>query len=205
MCWPYRFFVITFVEIKRSHCCANWQQVHCVTDGFIQRLYHLPVRLAAEGHAQRSAWVSAGWQDWWCWLGTPSPLAAASSSLRSEPTPTPQDSIVMIKNRICMSRPDSLPLKWRWRTQVHPSHGLISVLTVPLCSLWKTCAAGAMLQASVFGSPSAPGGRPMTHSVRPSTQRWWLRQNGRSRSSRSPFCSPAPCAACQCCWFLRQT
>lgn len=77
-----------------THPCAHEQKVHCMTDGLRKKWHHLPVQLAVEGHAQRSAWVSAGWLDWWCWLGTPSPLAAASSSLRSEPRPTTQDSVV---------------------------------------------------------------------------------------------------------------
>lgn len=62
-----------------------------------------------------------------------------------------------------------------------------------------------MLPASAFGFPSAPGGRPMIHSVHPSTLLWWLHQNGHIWSFHSPICSPAPSAAGQCCWFLWQT
>lgn len=42
-------------EIYITHPCAHEQQVHCVTDGFKKKSYHLPERLAVEGHAQRSA------------------------------------------------------------------------------------------------------------------------------------------------------
>ena len=170
-----------------------------------KRSDHLPVRLAVEGHAQKSAWVSAGWLGWWCWLGTPSPLAAASSCPRSEPRPTTQDSIVTSVLKIEAACPRLSTFETAMKSTVHLNHRLVFVLTVPLCSQWRTCAAGAMLPTSVCGSPSAPGGRPTTRSGRPSTQRWWLRPSGRSLSSRSPFCSPAPCAAGQCCWFLWQT
>ena len=175
-----------------------------MTHGFGKKSYHLPVLPAVEGHAQRSAWVSAGWLDWWCWPGMPSPLATASSSLRSEPRPATQDSGVITSalkiEGACHGQTVSL-----WSSTTHLNQGQVFVLTVPLCSRWRTCAAGAKLPASVGGSPSAPGGPPTTRSVHPSTRRWWPRPSGHSRSSRSPFCSPAPCAAGRCCWFLRQT
>lgn len=101
MWWPHFIVIHKFMLIAHHH----GQQVQCLTKGFIKKMRDLPVQQAAEGHAQKSAWVSAGWLDWWCWLGTPSLLAAASSSLRSAPTPTPQDRDECIKNSknsICM-------------------------------------------------------------------------------------------------------
>lgn len=108
------------------------------------------------------------------------------------------------KNRSHIPESDCIP-EVQEKNVLHPSHDISFVFTLPLCSRWRTCVAVGMLPASACGSPWVPGGQPRTHSDRPSTQRSWLHQSGRSQSSRSPFCSLAPCAARQCSWFLRQT
>lgn len=44
-----------FTHTHLSAQCAHAQQEQCVSVGILQQSYHLPVQLAAEGHARRTA------------------------------------------------------------------------------------------------------------------------------------------------------